>query len=89
MVYTYICLLNQKKNRKQVLATHADAEKDGVVVPQTLEEYCIKQSTSKESNEQNEDCILDDLDDLDPYDNNDDNNSQYDESNTDSGNEES
>jgi len=71
--------------RKQVLATQADAEKDGVVVPITLEEYCIKQSSSKDSNEQNEDCILDDLDDLDPYDNNDDNNSQY-ESNDDSEN---
>ncbi len=71
-----------------MLATHADAEKDGVVVPQTLEDYCIKTCTSKELNEPNEDCILDDLDDLDPYDNNDDNNSQY-ESNTDSGNEES
>jgi ubiquitin-conjugating enzyme E2 R len=77
-----------KSIRKQVLATQADAEKDGVVVPITLEEYCIKQSSSKDSNEQNEDCILDDLDDLDPYDNNDDNNSQY-ESNDDSGNEES
>ena len=77
-----------KKSRKQVLATRADAEKDGVTVPQTLEEYCIKASSSKD-NESNEDCILDDLDDLDPYDNNDDDsNSNYNESNTDSGNEE-
>ncbi len=37
------------------------------------------------NNDQNEDCILDDLD---PYDNNDDSNSNYNESNTDSGNEE-
>jgi ubiquitin-conjugating enzyme E2 R len=75
--------------KKQVLATRADAEKDGVIVPQTLEEYCIKASSSKD-NESNEDCILDDLDYLDPYDNNDDDdtNSNYNESNTDSGNEE-
>lgn len=74
--------------KKQVLATRADAEKDGVTVPQTLEEYCIKASSSKD-NESNEDCILDDLDDLDPYDNNDDDsNSNFNESNTDSGNEE-
>ena len=77
-----------KNNRKQVLATRADAEKDGVIVPLTLEEYCIKASSSKD-NESNEDCILDDLDDLDLYDNNDDDsNSNYNESNTDSGNEE-
>ena len=73
-------------NRKQVASTHADAKKDGVTVPETLEDYCIKLN---ESNEPNEDCILDDLDDLDPYDNNDDYDSQEDESNTDSGNEES
>jgi ubiquitin-conjugating enzyme E2 R len=28
--------------RKQVTATKAEAEKDGVVVPMTLEDYCIK-----------------------------------------------
>jgi len=85
--------------RKQVLATRADADKDGVVVPQTLEEYCIKTSSAATSssyqNDQNDDCILDDLDDLDPYDNNDDEyegggDSDYGhQSNTDSGNEES
>ena len=73
--------------KKQVLATRAEAEKDGVIVPQTLEEYCIKNGSLKEC-DQNDDCILDDLDDLDPYDN-DDTNSNYNESNTDSGNEES
>lgn len=78
--------------RKQVLATRSDAEKDGVVVPQTLEEYCIKTTSASCSyqNDQNDDCILDDLDDLDPYDNDDDDaESNYAESNTDSGNEES
>ena len=77
------------KNRKQVLATRADAEKDGVIVPQTLEEYCIKTSSCSKDNDHNEDCILDELDDLDPYDNNEDTNSNYNDSNTDSGNEES
>lgn len=89
--------------RKQVLATRADAEKDGVVVPQTLEEYCIKTSSSAAAassayhSDHNDDCILDDLDDLDPYDHNDDDDdddqddggSDYAQSNTDSGNEES
>ena len=85
--------------RKQVLSTRADADKDGVVVPQTLEEYCIKTSSAATSssyqNDQNDDCILDDLEDLDPYDNNDDEcegggDSDYGhQSNTDSGNEES
>ena len=71
------------------MATRADAEKDGVIVPQTLEEYCVKSTSGKENDQNNEDCILDDLDDLDPYDNNDDDeNSNYNESNTDSGNEE-
>lgn len=77
--------------RKQVLATRSDAEKDGVIVPQTLEEYCIKTTSASCSynNDLNDDCI-DDLEDLDPYDNNDDDeNSDYNESNTDSGNEES
>jgi ubiquitin-conjugating enzyme E2 R len=76
--------------KKQVLATKADSEKDGVHVPTTLEEYCIKPSSSKDT-ESNEDCILDDLDDLDPYDNNDDDddsNSDFNDSNTDYGNEE-
>lgn len=74
--------------KKQVKATLADAEKDGVIVPTTLEEYCVQASTSR--NEENDDCILDDLDDLDPYDideYDEDDNSQC-NSNTDSGNEE-
>lgn len=75
--------------RKQVLATRADAERDGVYVPQTLEEYCVKASGSKDYDNTNDDCILDYLDDLDPNDNNDDSDFNYDESNTDSGNEES
>jgi ubiquitin-conjugating enzyme E2 R len=74
--------------KKQVKATLSDAEKDGVRVPITLEEYCVRASTSR--NDADDDCILDDLDDLDPYDID-----EYDEDNdsqcnsiTDSGNEE-
>ena len=29
-------------SRKQVAASQADAERDGVVVPTTMEEYCMK-----------------------------------------------
>jgi hypothetical protein len=43
-------------DRKQVKATVADAENDGVKVPVTLEEYCVQASTSR--NEQDDDCIL-------------------------------
>lgn len=87
--------------KKQVIATRVDAEKDNVLVPQTLEEYCIKASTSKASknNGSDYDCIMDDLDDMDPFDCNDCSNNldfYYDEqeddeqdpvSQTDSGNE--
>ncbi|KAL3999037.1 Ubiquitin-conjugating enzyme E2 R1 [Acanthocheilonema viteae] len=37
--------------RKQVEASRVDAEKDGVVVPETLEEYCIKTAPKP-----NDDC---------------------------------
>ncbi len=70
--------------RKQVVSTRSDAENDGIIVPLTLEEYCVK---SMPKDDQNEDCILDELDDIDPYDG-DDVNSNYNDSNTDSGNEE-
>lgn len=49
-------LTKKWKNRKQVKATLADAEKDGVIVPTTLEEYCVQASTSR--NEEHDDCIL-------------------------------
>lgn len=35
--------------RKQVLATQEDAAKDGVVVPVTLQEYCLKSNSSVKS----------------------------------------
>ncbi|XP_047117671.1 ubiquitin-conjugating enzyme E2 R2 [Schistocerca piceifrons] len=37
--------------RKQVLAARLEAEKDGVVVPTTLEDYCIKTQVSKPATE--------------------------------------
>merc|ERR1712142_651329 len=49
--------------RKQVLATKADAEKDGVVVPTTLEEYCIKAKPALQKD--SEDIDFDDFDDFD------------------------
>ncbi|KAI1233247.1 hypothetical protein IHE44_0004848, partial [Lamprotornis superbus] len=44
--------------RKQVLATKAEAEKDGVKVPTTLAEYCIK--TKVPSNDNSSDLLYDD-----------------------------
>jgi len=49
--------------RKQVLATKADAEKDGVTVPTTLEEYCIKAKPKLQTD--SEDIDFDDFDDFD------------------------
>ena len=49
--------------RKQVLGTKADAEKDGVTVPTTLEEYCIKAKPAL--NKDSEDIDFDDFDDFD------------------------
>ncbi|KAJ7335149.1 hypothetical protein JRQ81_013090 [Phrynocephalus forsythii] len=51
--------------RKQVQATKAEAEKDGVKVPTTLAEYCIK--TKVPSNDNSSDLLYDDLydDDID------------------------
>jgi len=56
--------------RKQVLATKADAEKDGVVVPTTLEEYCIKAKPALQKD--SEDIDFDDFDDFDDDDMDDD-----------------
>ncbi|XP_067870400.1 ubiquitin-conjugating enzyme E2 R2 [Heterodontus francisci] len=51
--------------RKQVLSTKAEAEKDGVKVPTTLAEYCIK--TKVPSSDNSSDLLYDDLydDDID------------------------
>ncbi|MGH0172298.1 UNVERIFIED_CONTAM: hypothetical protein FKN15_063037 [Acipenser sinensis] len=45
--------------RKQVLATKAEAEKDGVKVPTTLAEYCIQ--TKVPSHDSSSDLLYDDL----------------------------
>ncbi|MBN3318285.1 UB2R2 enzyme, partial [Atractosteus spatula] len=46
-------------HRKQVLATKAEAEKDGVKVPTTLAEYCIQ--TKVPSHDSSSDLLYDDL----------------------------
>ncbi|XP_061872964.1 ubiquitin-conjugating enzyme E2 R2-like, partial [Colius striatus] len=72
--------------RKQVLATKAEAEKDGVKVPTTLAGYCIK--TKVPSNDDNSDLLYDDLDD-DDIDNEDEEEEDVDCYDDDSGHEES
>lgn len=60
-------------NRKQVQATKEDAERDGVKVPTTLQEYCvsIKPQTSQNSVDDtdfyDEDYDLDDDEEEDNY----------------------
>lgn len=73
--------------RKQVLATKAEAEKDGVKVPTTLAEYCIK--TKVPSTDNSSDLLYDDLydDDIDDEDEEEEDAECYDDD--DSGNEES
>ena len=73
--------------RKQVSATKAEAEKDGVKVPTTLAEYCIK--TKVPSNDNSSDLLYDDLydDDIDDEDEEEEDADCYDDD--DSGNEES
>lgn len=81
---TYI---NSLTFRKQVSATKAEAEKDGVKVPTTLAEYCIK--TKVPSNDNSSDLLYDDLydDDIDDEDEEEEDADCYDDD--DSGNEES
>lgn len=80
-------LLCPPPRRKQVLATKAEAEKDGVKVPTTLAEYCIK--TKVPSNDNSSDLLYDDLydDDIDDEDEEEEDADCYDDD--DSGNEES
>ncbi|XP_069780233.1 ubiquitin-conjugating enzyme E2 R2 isoform X2 [Narcine bancroftii] len=76
-----------RQRGKQVLSTKAEAEKDGVKVPTTLAEYCIK--TKVPSNDNNSDLLYDDLydDDLDEEEEEEEDADCYDDE--DSGNEES
>lgn len=84
---TLLTLLCHSPCRKQVLATKAEAEKDGVKVPTTLAEYCIK--TKVPSNDNSSDLLYDDLydDDIDDEDEEEEDADCYDDD--DSGNEES
>lgn len=74
-------------NRKQVAASRTEAEKDNVVVPTTIEEYCIKHRSKPvvEDVDILTDFYDDDYDDGDDYDCPDD----YNDDNEDSGNGES
>lgn len=85
--HTALLTLLCPPRRKQVLATKAEAEKDGVKVPTTLAEYCIK--TKVPSNDNSSDLLYDDLydDDIDDEDEEEEDADCYDDD--DSGNEES
>lgn len=64
-------------DRKQVLATKSDAEKDGVTVPMTLQDYCITSKTYSSSSasasvevdfydDDDDDDYVDDDEEVDP-----------------------
>ncbi|GAA6099997.1 hypothetical protein Q7C36_000345 [Tachysurus vachellii] len=71
--------------RKQVLATKAEAERDGVKVPTTLAEYCVR--TRAPATDEGSDLFYDDYYDDEDLEDNNDEDCCYDED--DSGNEES
>lgn len=72
-------------SRKQVLATKAEAERDGVKVPTTLAEYCVR--TRAPAPDEGSDLLYDDYYDDEDLDDENDEDCCYDED--DSGNEES
>ncbi|XP_072100740.1 ubiquitin-conjugating enzyme E2 R2-like isoform X2 [Mobula birostris] len=72
--------------RKQVLATKAEADKDGVKVPTTLAEYCVK--TKAPPHDNSSDLLYDDLYD-DDMDDEEDGDGDFFDDDDDSGNEES
>jgi len=62
-------------DRKQVLATKADADKDGVTVPLTLQDYCVTAKTNSSAAsaivdadfyDDDDDDYVDDDDEVDP-----------------------
>jgi len=67
-------------DRKQVLSTKADADKDGVTVPMTLQDYCVTSKTNSSAAasasvdvdfyDDDDDDYVDDDDDVDPDDDN-------------------
>ena len=75
--------------RKQVLGTREDAEKDGVKVPLTLQEYCVSVAPKTSEPSQDIDFYDDDYDDGMDDDEDDDEEDFYVEDDDDSGNEES
>ncbi|CAB3385142.1 Hypothetical predicted protein [Cloeon dipterum] len=74
--------------RKQVAATKVEAEKDGVVVPTTLEAYCIKTQVKAQESAVDMTDFYDDDYDVDDDDDMSDNGEEY-EDDDDSGNGES
>lgn len=71
--------------RKQVQTTKCDAEKDGVIVPTTLQEYCVTSKPKTSNTDEDfymDDYALDDDDDMDDEDEDED----YEEDDEDSGN---
>lgn len=76
-------------NRKQVAASRLEAEKDNVVVPTTIEEYCLK--PKKKPSVPEADILTDFYDDdyADDMDDDDEDADEYNDDNEDSGNGES
>ena len=87
---TYVNTIDMLLCRKQVLTTHADAERDGITVPTTVAEYCVSNRTTLASKSSvdmadfYDDDYMDDDDDDD-----DDDDIVYEDDGDDSGNGES
>ena len=73
--------------RKQVSKSRSDAEKEGIHVPTTIEEYCIQTKPESQSSENFMDLTDDWYEDMDDYD--DDNDEECFDNYDDSGNEDS
>lgn len=72
--------------RKQVAQSRADAEKEGIRIPSSIEEYCIKHKPiGSQSSDTNTD-LIDDWYDDDDYDDDDDDDVECFDDNDDSGN---
>ncbi len=63
VTYNFRCLI-----RKQVQSTRHEAEKDGVTIPMTLEDYCVKTKVrSQDESIDMTDFYVDDFDDSDDF----------------------
>jgi ubiquitin-conjugating enzyme E2 R len=82
-------LLELSTHRKQVASSRIEAEKDKVVVPTTIEEYCLK--PKKKPSEPEADILTDFYDDdyADDVEDYDDEADEFNDDNEDSGNGES